>query len=316
VIPVRVARISIAAGLLAWCLLVPAAAAGAGPVHAARPLHEALESTRWSLLIAAGVLFVPFAIWRRVAMGKDGRLSTSKTIMSVWTYLVATILLGFTIAELMDHPAAINSLGSGLAGQYAVLIGGPIGAAILAKQIVLSQVRADPTSKAPTANGASAADLVTNDAGEGDIGDLQYVLFNLVAIVFVLGTVIKSPALGLPHIPDVLLGLTSVSAVGFVGKKALPSAVPAIKIDPATAAPNAAVDIKGKDLLVGDTPAAAPVFVFFGFTTATVTGRTSVNGSDTITVTVPAGLPTDRDVSVLVLTAAPALVKAGAFRAL
>ena len=85
-------------------------------------------------------------------------------------------------------------------------IGGPIGAAILAKQLVLSQVKKDPTSKAPMANGASAADLVTNDAGDGDIGDLQYVLFNLVAMVFVVGTVIKSPTLGLPHIPDACSG--------------------------------------------------------------------------------------------------------------
>ena len=67
---------------------------------------------------------------------------------------------------------------------------------------------------------------------------------------------------------------------------------------------------------MGDNPATAHVFVFCDFTKADVVTQTSVNGADTITVMVPEGLPTDRDVSVLVLTAAPAIVKAGAFRAL
>jgi hypothetical protein len=37
-----------------------------------------------------------------------------------------------------------------------------------------------------------------------------------------------SPQLGLPTLPDVLLGLTSVSAVGYVGKKTLTPRVPTI----------------------------------------------------------------------------------------
>jgi hypothetical protein len=78
----------------------------------------------------------------------------------------------------------------------------------------------------------SAADLVAGDAGNTDLGDFQYVIFNLVALVYVLGTLLHNPANGLPHIPDVLLGLTSVSAVGYVGKKVLNPLTATIKLSP------------------------------------------------------------------------------------
>ena len=47
-------------------------------------------------------------------------------------------------------------------------------------------------------------------------------LFNLVAIVFVIGTLMHEPPKGLAQLADVLLGLTSISAVGY-GKRVLPN---------------------------------------------------------------------------------------------
>src|SRR5205823_11916194 len=79
-------------------------------------------------------------------------------------------------------------------------------------------------SKPQSTEGAKAADLVNGDDGNTDLGDLQYVLFNTVALTFFFGQLLSSPQIGLPTIPDVLLGLTSVSAVGYVAKKALPTA--------------------------------------------------------------------------------------------
>jgi hypothetical protein len=114
------------------------------------------------------------------------------------------------------------------------LIEGPLGAAILAKGIVTTQV-ASGQSKPESVDGAKAADLVNNDVGQADLGDLQYVLFNAVALTFFFGELLASPPLGLPSIPKVLVGLTSVSAVGYVAKKALPVAARAItKVDPDT----------------------------------------------------------------------------------
>jgi hypothetical protein len=47
------------------------------------------------------------------------------------------------------------------------------------------------------------------------------VLFNLVALIFFYGEMPRAAQNGIPAIPAVLLGLTSVAAVGYVGKKAL-----------------------------------------------------------------------------------------------
>jgi hypothetical protein len=231
--------------LLAILLGVPATAIAA--TSAAQPSHEAVEATRWGMAIGLVALLVPLFIWRGVVKrhAETKALSTSKTIAAFWTYLVASILLGFVIAQFMDHPQALNAIQSGLAGDYAVLFGGPLGAAIISKRIWASGIQAAAaaagTSTAaaakadanaslePSTVGSTVKSLVTNSAGDDDLGNLQYVLFNLVAMVFVIGTVFQKPTAGLPNIPDVLLALTSVSAVGYVAKKA----VPALKSSPA-----------------------------------------------------------------------------------
>jgi hypothetical protein len=231
-------RVSIAIGLvLALTLLLAdlAPAATSATAHASTGTQKAPstaraeEAVRIGLGIALGteailalILLAIKVPVLRVFVGKDGRLSTSKTIAAVWTIVVAACLLALVYADLIGHPGPLNvTNAAGVAGQYALLFGGPLGAAILAKAIVVGQVSADSSIK-PSAESASPGDLVTDDAGETDLGDLQYVLFNLVALVFVLGTFLNEPLKGLPHIPDVLLGLTSVAAVGYVGKKLLP----------------------------------------------------------------------------------------------
>ncbi len=206
---------------------VASAAASTAPTHA--PSHAAAHAVRWGFLIGIGVevvivvaLALSTSVVRMLVIGQDNRLSTSKTIAAIWTFVVAAALFALVYANLLNHPQALNATNSsGVVGQYAVLFGGPLGAAILAKGITVKQVAADPTVKQP-AQSASLTDLVSNDSGNADLGDFQYVLFNLVALLYVVGTLLHNPTGGLPNIPDVLLGLTSVSAVGYVGKKAIP----------------------------------------------------------------------------------------------
>jgi phospholipase C len=206
-------------------LVLPAtalAAVGGGPSPAAE------HATRWGLLIGLGavvaVLLLGLAFGARIStlvIGKDHRISTSKTIAAVWTVVVAAALIGLVYANLLNHPQALDATDAGgVIGQYAVLFGGPLGAAILAKQIVTNQVTQNPGIKS-RAEKPAVKDLIANDAGDTDLGDFQYVLFNLVALFYVISTLLHTPLNGLPHIPDVLLGLTSVSAVGYVGKKAV-----------------------------------------------------------------------------------------------
>jgi hypothetical protein len=221
------------AGLLAVALLVPAS--GAAKTVQDRS-QDAIHTTQWALLAALATLVLPSilawfvsASFRRLVVGADNQLSTSKTMMTGWSYLVAAGLLGFVYAKFVGKGAALDAIEhSGLAGQYAVLIGGPIGAAILAKGIKVSQVQsgdAPPPAEAADRNEkpkGKLSHLVTNEAGDTDPGDLQYVLFNAVAMIFFVGMLVHAPLSGFPHIPDVLLGLTSVSAIGYVGKKGLP----------------------------------------------------------------------------------------------
>jgi hypothetical protein len=240
----RLAGTSVCAALVS--LLVVPAIANASVAHGSGS-HEANEAGRWALAIALAflVIGVPLIAWivrwgfwlltrkrpgveqpklwwgRSLVVGQDNRVSTSKTAALVWTYTLAASLLSFLIARWLGHPHGYELLSKeGLNAQDAVLIGGPLGAAILAKGIVSAQVDSGSSAK-PPADSASPAQLVQGDGGETDLGDVQYLLFNIVALAFFYGEMFRVPQAGLPTIPDVLVGLTSVSAVGFVGKKAL-----------------------------------------------------------------------------------------------
>jgi hypothetical protein len=151
-------------------------------------------------------LVLPSALVWDMLIGKDKRVSTSKTTAAVWTYLIASAFLGFVVAKFIGQPQALNKImHSGLAGQYGVLIGGPLGAAIAAKGIVTNQISKNPAAKSAATGNLSPLQLVQNDTGETDLEDFQYIIFNLVAMVYFVGTLVQSPTVGFPHIPDVLL---------------------------------------------------------------------------------------------------------------
>jgi hypothetical protein len=226
------------AGLL---LVIPATAAA----QTATVPPQAVHATRWWLLAGLAILVVPsvalsflFGGWmKHIVVGDDNALSTSKTIASVWTYLIASVLLGYVLAKFFGHSQAFDKIRhQGVEGQYALLFGGPLGAAILAKGVVTSQLRDGKTVKTPVAT-PKLKHLITNNGEKADPGDLQYVLFNFVAMVYFVGTIVHAPLSGFPHIPDVLMGLTSVAAVGYVGKKAIPSFGGEAQVAPAPVKP-------------------------------------------------------------------------------
>jgi hypothetical protein len=248
-------------------LLIPGAAWAGGAVAPAHAGTGAAEAVRWGFLVGL-VLELLFALILKravlkVVIGKDGRVSTSKTIAVIWTFVVAAGLLALVYADLLNHPQAINATNSsGVVGQYALLFGGPLGAAILAKAIVSGQAGENPAVK-PPAESAALSDLVVNDAGDTDLGDLQYILFNAVALIFVIGMLMHEPAGGLPHVPDVLLGLTSVSAAGYVGKKMLPSEPLSAELAPSSGQAGTQITITVRGL-VGTSKQQAAFWVRFG----------------------------------------------------
>lgn len=300
-------------------LLLPPVASAAGAIVPVQTSHETGEALRWGFLIGAGLELVFVVILKRavlkVIIGADGRVSTSKTIATVWTFVVAAAMLALVYADLLNHNEALEATNAaGVVGQYALLFGGPLGAAILSKAIVSGQVKEEASAK-PPASSAKLSDLIANDAGDTDLGDLQYVLFNVVALVFVLGTMLlHQPSAGLPHIPDVLLGLTSVSAVGYVGKKLLPTEAASAELAPrkGKATDKVAISLKG----VPDPPAGQEAYFWVRFRAEEghLEKAPVVKGAAEIELTAPALVPAPtKPVTVTVVTEGGAMLNAGSF---
>jgi hypothetical protein len=196
-----------------------------------------------------------------VIIGEDGRTSTSKTFILMWTLLVGWALVALLIAgELLARHKCITTapvghalnrcqkandqvallqlgwthfLSAGLKGSYLVLLGVPAAAGVAAKGIATSRAQS-PTDAKTSAKGAAkgivnrVAQVFSADDGTTDIGDFQYVIFNLITAVYFVSRFLSPNGDGLPVIPDTLLGLTSVSAGLYVGKKAVTRSQPVI----------------------------------------------------------------------------------------
>ena len=183
-----------------------------------------------------------------VIIGADGRVSTSKTVAYVWTFVFASALVILTSMVVFDllKPSEAFHTGSNW-DAYLLLLGGPFASAVIAKGIVSYQTQQDPTSKSGTSATAgtanpmstsvagqpSATDIVNGDSGTPSLVDTQYSIFSLIAILYFVGRFIAnldkyaagaamaSHAKFLPQIPSALLGLTSLAALTYVGNKAV-----------------------------------------------------------------------------------------------
>ncbi|MFI4990285.1 MAG: hypothetical protein ACHQHO_05150 [Solirubrobacterales bacterium] len=253
-------------------------------------------------------------VWK-ICIGQDKRVSTSKTIPAVWTLVVGAMLLALIYAYIKGHHRPLQATNSsGVVGQYALLFGGPLGSAILAKQIVSTQVREKPGVKPPATKKPSPTDLVTDDKGDPELGDLQYVLFNAIALAFALATMLSTPIKGIPHLPDVLLGLTSVSAVGYVAKKTLtPTGLTSASIEPSQGTPKDKVVIAVEGLLPPK-QSSARFWVRFGDEKGELREAPVTNGVAQIELTPPErATPPAAPVDVTVVTADGTPLQAGSF---
>lgn len=192
----------------------------------------------------------------QVALGADGRVSTSKTVGALWTLTFASALMTLTAMVWFGGLSVDESFG-GDWDAYLILLGGPFAAAVMAKGITASKIKEDPASKTtnaaasgsslPTANSTTetpkAADVVANDSGEISLVDTQYVVFSLVALCYFIGSFVRllvnfasvscaeglttasatacAQSITLPQIPPSILGLTSLAALTYVGNKAV-----------------------------------------------------------------------------------------------
>ena len=198
------------------------------------------------------------SVWRSL-VGLDNRASTSRTMALLWTVLVAycllTLVLIATLAPVAGTPiphgripvgwidAAFQPLSSSILVQLAI----PLGSAVAARVVVGQKVQDGSQQKAVSERPASISQLVTDDSGNLDLVDLQYVLFNTIAALFVLLQFTAHPSRGIGIVPPVFAALTGLSAAVFVGNKMLSNN--AARLDPLlTTATSAGAQL----LLTGD----------------------------------------------------------------
>lgn len=195
---------------------------------------------------------------RGLLVGTDGRTSTSKSQALLWTLLVA-FALAYIASRSMLNPAEhfqcladkdINCVPGDTWQVYLILLGLPTGALVVAKGVTASKVAGGTLQKVTSEEGASLADLTTDDAKNTDLVDVQYLIFNLIAMLwFVMAFAQKGR---LPEIPDVLLALTGTAAGVYVLNKGLLNNKPAItSITPSAVLPGETITIAGRNLLVG-----------------------------------------------------------------
>jgi hypothetical protein len=199
----------------------------------------------------AGIAFAGETLGALV-VGKDERVSTSKVQALIWTYAIGGVLFSILASSWVGYSGGYDKITK--AGfewaPYLILLGGPFLAAVAARGLVGSQVAGGQSAKPPDDEATSIKQVFTDDEGDTDLIDSQYLLFNLIAVVFFLVSFLRTPSDGLPTIPTILYLLTGASALGYVTNKAIPSGAPTIKsISPATQAPGGMLVVNASQLL-------------------------------------------------------------------
>jgi hypothetical protein len=216
-------------------------------------------------------------------VGTDNRVSTSKTTAALWTvivlYLIATMAL-IAGSDRNNYATLIQSISL----LYLVFLGGPYAAAVLAKATVTNGVNNQQVQKSQ-ADSPRVADVFSDDDGNTDLVDTQYLLFNLLAAIIVVIQFASAPGSGAPTVPDFLAILTGASAATYVTNKALISGNPPAltRVAPQSARQGAQVIAYGANFIAqGDTKRPS---VFVNGTQAETSGDAQ---QDQVTFRIPA----------------------------
>jgi hypothetical protein len=190
-------------------------------------------------------------------IGADGRASTSKLQVVLWTYAIAFVFLALIFQDRTDP------ITQGVSTQYLFLLGIPVVGAAGASLITGAKVSNGEVDKGltdPPTPGVTEglAEVVSDDNGRGDIGDFQYLLFNLVALTFFFAKLFRHAPDDLPVIPDTLVALTGTSALAYLLKKGVVKDVPVVTaVFPSKARPTERIHVRGANFIGPSSPAAS-----------------------------------------------------------
>ena len=223
-------------------------------------------------------------------MGWDKRLSTSKAVSAAWTLVVAYMLLVIMLISL-DHTDAGSFFSStlGKASElYLAVLGPTYLAAVLAKVNTAKQVAQGNLQKSDGSGTVNPLDLISDDSGNTDIYDTQYVLLNLVAIVAVLAIFIRQPAVGFPPFPGFLAAITGGSALVYTANKVTAANPPQLTtVSPSPARVGDKVTATGQNFLPPGVPQ-GQVVVTVGSASDQATVEPTADDPTRVTFAVPA----------------------------
>jgi len=165
---------------------------------------------------------------KAAVIGQDGRASTSKTQVVLWTAAVVWALIDLLLLA-RAYPGTnlfASAVTKNWRPEYLVLLVLPVAAATTAKAVVAGAVRSrdsvyvrDPVSPGVWGFLAGTAELLTGDDGSVAWADLQYVIFTLITLAYFAVQFLAQPTEGLPTVPAALLTLTGISSTTYTANK-------------------------------------------------------------------------------------------------
>ncbi|WP_406212067.1 IPT/TIG domain-containing protein [Streptomyces canus] len=242
-------------------------------------------------------------------VGADLRASTSKFQYLAWTFLVGFVLAYIAArSSTAGTPFVCETESSGASTKncvppkhwdtYLLLLGVPAAAAVVTKGVTAYKVANGIVQKTEASEnaGVNPADLARDDHGNADLADIQYLLFNMIALAYVAAVFVGRGTLA--DIPPLLVGLTSTAAGAFVFNKSLQTNRPTIRaVVPSRITPGAPIDVSGQNLFPDSTNNTVQVKVGGAQTAGTKRDATTVR------FTAPPGM--DPNISTLsIVTAA------------
>src|SRR5262249_29028802 len=145
----------------------------------------------------------------------------------------------------------------------------------------------------PSPAGFSITDAVGNDNGTPSLVDSQYLIFNMIAFLYVAVNFVERGTL--VDVPVMLLGLTSTAAGVYALNKRLQATPPQVQlVTPNVVAPGTSVTIKGNNLMPSGSSGTKNMRVTIGGAVASdvepvTSDPKQGNDTDTITATAPYG---------------------------
>jgi hypothetical protein len=173
---------------------------------------------------------------KALVMGADGRASTSKVQVVLWTFAVfyaLVFLLVWGRSTGCGHTGltdAVRLTCDGTASARATfgnVVNRPLQPA--AKALTTGKVADGSLTKTQPEDGGvtkGLSEIVSNDQGDTDLLDFQYFAFNLLTLAFFAVEFLTKPWAGLPDLPPTLIALAGLSAATYTTKKALETDTP------------------------------------------------------------------------------------------